>query len=122
MPAYESGDFDPPAPVVRAKVFGPDQTVYRGVPLLLDTGADISVIPLDVATAVGAVIHHSSVPVEFLGGERMTCAQGDLVVEFLKYRFQGRFLLAESAYGVLGRNVLNLLLLTIDGPNLLWSA
>jgi hypothetical protein len=43
MPAYDAARFDPPAPValviVRSKELGID---IRDVPLLLDTGADVS--------------------------------------------------------------------------------
>jgi len=42
--------------------------------------------------------------------------QAELQVEFLRFRFRGRFLLGESEYGVVGRNILNLLVLTLDGP------
>jgi len=31
------------------------------------------------------------------------------------------FLLGPASYGILGRNVINHLILTLDGPRLLWS-
>lgn len=121
MQAYEAGDFEPPAPVVRATVRGPNNAVYHEVPLLIDTGADISLIPLDVANTVEAQTRPSEAPVQFLDGEEITCLQADLTVEFLRYRFSGPFLVVGSRHGILGRNILNLLLVTLDGPNLLWS-
>lgn len=122
MPAYESGDLEPPAPVVRAVVRGPSKVVYPDVPLLIDTGADVSLIPLDVANAVEAQTQPSDAPIQFLDGEEITCLQADLTIQFLRYRFRGAFLVAESPHGILGRNILNLLLVTLDGPDLSWSA
>ena len=40
---------------------------------------------------------------------------------FLRYRFRGSFLVAEADYGVAGRNILNLPVLTLDGPRQTWS-
>jgi predicted aspartyl protease len=116
MPTYEVDGFEPPAPVVRVTVSG-----QPNVPMLIDTGADISVVPLQVVEALGIETRPSAAPVQFLDGQQVTCPQADLTVEFLRYRFHGPFLIAESEYGVLGRNILNLLVLKLDGPNLSWS-
>lgn len=121
MPAYEAGDFEPPAPVVRATVRGQNNAAFRDVPLLIDTGADISVIPLAVVNAVGGVTRLSEAPIQFLDGEQINCLQAELTVEFMAFRFRGAFLTAECSYGVLGRNILNLLHIKLDGPNLSWS-
>lgn len=91
------------------------------VPLLIDTGADISIVPLAVATTVGAVIQPSGVPIQFSTGAETVLDRAELTVEFLRYRFRGSFLVTESSYGIAGRNMLNLLMLTLDGPHLTWS-
>ena len=52
MPAYESESFDPPAPLARAVVAGAGQTI-ADVRMLLDTGADVSVIPRAIAEQLG---------------------------------------------------------------------
>lgn len=121
MPAYEAGGFDPPVPVVRATVRGPEGTVQNDVPMVIDTGADVSLIPLGVAQAVEAATQPSSAPIRFLEGEPISVPQADLCLEFLGYRFRGPFLLLDSTYGILGRNVLNLMIVTLDGPSLTWS-
>lgn len=121
MPRYETEGFQPPAAVVRAGVRGPGGLVLPNVPLLIDTGADVSVIPLGVAEAVGATIELSRVLVRFYSGTGETLNQAELSVEFARYRFEGQFLVAESEYGILGRNILNALSLTLDGPQLRWS-
>lgn len=64
MPAYETDGFDPPAAVIRGRVRGP-AGLFALVPLLIDTGADVSIIPLSIATSVGADVYPSNVPVQF---------------------------------------------------------
>jgi len=43
MPSYDAVDFEPPAPVARARVTSSTLTA-ADVPMLLDTGADVSVV------------------------------------------------------------------------------
>lgn len=119
MPTYEAAGFQPPAPVVRARVVGPGGS-HSDVPLLIDSGADISVIPLGAAHTVGARIRRSTAPIRFLAGEELVLDQADLAVEFLRYRFRGAFLVVDSTHGIVGRNILNALRLTLDGPGLEW--
>ena len=121
MADYEFGAWDPPAPIVRATVRGPQDAVAIDVPMLIDTGADISVVPQSAADAAGGVIVPSRIPVEFYTGTGESLDEANLSVEFARFRFEGLFLVADSDYGILGRNVINLMTLTLDGPNLIWS-
>lgn len=121
MPTYESDGFQPPAPVIHAHLRGPAESTIPDVPLLIDTGADLSVVPLRAATAVGAAMQPSAVPIQWYMGEETVLDWAELTVEFLGYRFRGSFLVADSSYGIVGRNMLNLVLLTLDGPRLTWS-
>jgi len=56
MPSYDSNAFDPPAPVarvlVRSQVTGEAKS---GVPMLLDTGADVTLLPMSVARELGVI-------------------------------------------------------------------
>ena len=122
MPEYEGDGWDPPAPIVRATVRGPSETVAADVPMLIDTGSEVSVVPQAVVEAVRAPISPSRVPVEFYSGAGEVWDEAHLSIEFARFRFEGLFLVAESSYGILGRNVLNLLVLALDGPDLAWSA
>jgi hypothetical protein len=46
MPAYDAARFDPPAPVALVVLRNPNTgAVCPDVPLLLDTGADVSLVP-----------------------------------------------------------------------------
>ncbi len=40
---------------------------------------------------------------------------------FLNKTFRGRFLLIDQEWGVIGRDILNYIFLSMDGPNLSWS-
>lgn len=122
MPAYEAGEFTPPAPVARVRVLGPAGDARDDIPLLIDTGADVSIIPRHVAAEVGAEIRASNVPLRFFDESEMDTAVATLTVELLRFRFQGQFVVADAPVGVLGRNILNLLVLTLDGPRQAWSA
>ncbi len=122
MPAYEAGEFEPPAPLAHVVVRGPRGITYPDLGMLLDSGADVSVVPLAAAEAVGAAIQPSGVSVRFYGGPGVAYLQAVLTIELLSYRFSGLFLVSESDYGILGRNILNLLITTLNGPRLHWSA
>ena len=122
MPKYEESGFNPPAPIVRARVRGPGPEIEDDVPLLLDSGADISVVPRAAAQAVGATIEPGVLPVQFLTGEASAYEQATLAIEFGGYRFRGSFMVLDAEYGVLGRNILNLLVVTLDGPRRTWTA
>lgn len=121
MPQYEIVGFVPPAPVAHAAVRGRTGQMQPDVPLLLDTGADVSLVPRHVAEAVGAEVHPSGVALRFYDGREAMCDVAELSVEVLHYRFQGAFVIVDAEHGVLGRNILNLLVLTLDGPQQVWS-
>jgi len=120
VPAYEAAGFQPPAPVIRARVIGP-AGARADVPLLLDSGADVSVIPRAAASAVGALVGRSTAAIQFLVGREIVLEEAELAVEFMRYRFRGAFLVVDSSHGIIGRNILNGFALTLDGPRLEWA-
>jgi predicted aspartyl protease len=121
VPTYEVEGFTPPAPVVRAVVRGPTGVAHADIPLLIDTGADVSAVPRAVAEGVAADVRTADVELQLYDG---TVTRGDvanLAVEFLRFRFQGKFVVADAPHGIVGRNILNLLVTTLDGPAAAWS-
>jgi hypothetical protein len=118
---YEAGDFEPPVAVARVVVRGPTNASVVNVPLLVDTGSDVSFLPADAVDAVGAALSPSSCAVESFNGMRASYEETTASIEFLGYRFRGQFLVTPAGYGILGRKILNVLVLTLDGPALRWS-
>ena len=58
MPKYDSS-FTPPAPVARVTLTNPHTgTALNDVPMLLDSGADVTLIPEWAAVALGLDITH----------------------------------------------------------------
>ncbi len=120
MPDYDSVNFAPPAPVVLATVQAEDGQRTQ-VPLLLDSGADGTIIPRSVALQVGARLRPSGAGVQGYTGERKPCELAELTVRFQGIAVAGTFLVADTEMGVLGRNMLNHVVLILDGPNLTWE-
>lgn len=122
MPEYDTGQFNPPAPFAHVILRNPDTgATYPDVPMLLDSGADISLIPQAIIPNLQLTI----VPdrryelIGFDGSTRLAQAvRAELV--FCNRTYRGQFLLIDQDWGILGRNILNTLSLLFDGPRLLW--
>jgi hypothetical protein len=91
------------------------------VPMLLDTGADISLVPrnqlseISAASALG-----QQYTLQGFDGQESSSQAIHLELHFLGKVFRGQFLLVDGPYGILGRNILNRLALTFNGPALMW--
>ena len=123
MPAYDSAIFRPPAPVASVTVRSPvtGRTVSN-VALLMDSGADVSLLPRQpIADLIDDSQKESQYEVEAFDGTRSLATVANLEVVFLGKSFRGQFLLVDSPYGYLGRNILNRLSLHFDGPTLSWK-
>jgi hypothetical protein len=92
-----------------------------GVPMLLDTGADVTLLPQGVAEELG--LSYSASSYELIGFEDRSSLARAVRAEmvFLGLTFRGQFLLVEQEWGIIGRNVLNAIPLTLDGPRLSWG-
>lgn len=86
--------------------------------MLLDSGSDITIVPKSAAMAVGANIEPYDIPLLAYSGEPIYRNRARLSMRFLRYTFRGDYLVDDVAMGILGRNVLNALVLTLDGPRL----
>ena len=122
MPTYDAR-FDPPAPVASATLRHPDSGARApDVPLLIDTGADVSLLPRAATERLG-VSPEKGRRYELVGfdGSRSFAEVVILDVIFFQRAFRGPYLLTDEARGILGRDVLNHILLLLDGPRGQWS-
>jgi len=121
MPSYDGEGFDPPAPVARVTL-RTSETSVSGVPMLLDTGADVTLIPQYAVERLGLGTA-SADEFRLIGFDGSTSAASVVQLEMLfqNRSFRGQFLIIEAEKGVIGRNVLNSLPILYDGPSLTWS-
>ena len=118
MPSYDASSFDPPAPVVRVTLRNPQSGVtVSDAPLVLDSGADVTLLPRD-AFAQLAMATLGDRRYELMGfdGHKSFAAVAMLDVLLLNRTFRGRYLLLDGEHGILGRDVLNHLVVLLDGP------
>jgi hypothetical protein len=122
MTAYDATLFSPPAPLERVILRNPaNGTTLAGVPMLLDSGADVTLIPRQCADHLGTPIGlDKTYELKGFDGSTSLAQAVDLHMVLLGRTFRGRFLLTEEPCGILGRNVLNCLSLVFDGPHLTW--
>ena len=122
MPDYDSTRFSPPAPVALVTLCNPESGMMKvGVTMLLDTGADVTLLPQGIAEELG--LSYSASSYELVGFEDRSSIARAVRAEmiFLGLTFRGQFLLVEQDWGIIGRNVLNAASLTFDGPKLSWE-
>ena len=122
MPSYEASHFDPPAPVARVTLRNPSSgATISDVLLLLDTGADVTLLPRTVVEQLGVLVVAGQ-RYELMGfdGSRSFAAVVMLDMIFLQRVFRGQYLLIKEERGVLGRDVLNHVVLHLDGPRQHW--
>lgn len=123
MPPYNTALFDPPAPVDRVTLRNPATGAsVRDIPMILDTGADVTLIPRFSLPGLAATpIKDKEYELMSFDGYRTYASAVHLELRFCHKTFRGRFLVIDQAWGILGRNVLNAIAITLDGPNLTWS-
>ena len=123
MPAYDAERFSPPAPFARVTCKNPDTgKAWVDMPMLLDTGADVSLLPMAILERVGlAAVPERRYELIGFDGNASTAPVVRAVVVFCGRTFRGQYLLIDQEYGILGRNILNAVPLTLDGPRLVWD-
>jgi len=123
MPSYDASRFDPPAPVAQVALRDMQTgATVRDVPLLLDTGADITLLPQVAVERLGVAIQTER-SYELRGFDGSISAAPVVVLDliFLGRAFRGPYLVIAREDGIVGRDVLNHVSLLLDGPLLLWS-
>ena len=123
MPLYDSDRFDPPAPVASVTLRHPVTGVsLSDVPLLMDSGADVTILPREAVEKLGIVpVANKVYELQGFDGSLQMAEMVQLELVFLHKRFKGQFLLIDQPVGILGRNILNAVVLLFDGPNVQWD-
>lgn len=123
MPAYDTSLFDPPAPLARVLIRNQENgNKVSDVPMLLDTGADVTLIPQSAIDQLSANINlNESYELMGFDGSLSVAQVVEVDLIFLKRVFRGRFLITDQKYGIIGRDILNHLSLVFDGPHLNWG-
>jgi hypothetical protein len=124
MAAYDGAHFDPPAPVavVTLRAVGGGGATVGDVELLLDNGADVTLLPRAAVERVGGVDVAGGKRFELMGfdGSRSEAVAVMVEMVFLDRTFRRQYLLIDEERGVLGRDVLNHVAVLLDGPGLRW--
>ena len=119
--AYDATHFDPPAPVARVTLRAADGGVTVA-DVLVDTGADTTLLPRAAVERLGVpVLTDQTYELVGLGGARSFAPSVMLDMLFLRRAYRGRYLLIEEERGILGRDVLNHVVVLLDGPRGQWS-
>lgn len=123
MSTYDSDLFDPPAPLARVTIRHPlSGATVSDVPMLLDTGADVTLLPQAFVERLG-ISGDSNEGYELKGfdGNVSVARVVEVDLLFVRRAFKGRFLLMDQEWGLIGRDVLNHVSLLFDGLRLDWS-
>ena len=119
-----SETYYPPAPIAKVKLRNPETLVSAtDVPMLLDTGADITLLPKSFCDAIGVKISETE-SLELEGFNQTTTIAFYVRLDFifLNKIFRGKFLVYDQDEGIVGRDVLNMFSIIFDGKNLEWKA
>ena len=123
MPTYDSTLFTPPAPLAHVTLRDSEtNATVSDVPMLLDSGADVTLIPEQFIALLGKKIDPAT-GYEVMGfdGSKSIVQVVTLHLVFLKRVFKGQFLVRDQEWGILGRDVLNHVVIVFDGPGLRWD-
>ncbi len=123
MPRYDALQFNPPAPVAQVQLRNPQQpSRLTSVLMLIDSGADVTLVPLAAATEIGLSIDtEQGYELSGFDGQQSIAFPVALELTFSGRTFRGQFLVLDHSMGIIGRNLLNLLRITLDGPQLAWT-
>lgn len=116
MPTDDSMWFNPPAPLARVTLRNPNSGgLLPDVPMLLDSGSDVTLLPRASVNQLGmAAVSGEIYELEGFDGSTSFASAAQLELFFLERTFRGKYLLIDQEWGVLGRDILNLLSLLFD--------
>ncbi|MBA3947228.1 MAG: hypothetical protein H0X37_22050 [Herpetosiphonaceae bacterium] len=88
--------------------------------LLIDSGADVTLLPRTAVDQLGVVIMDDQYEIMGFDARITLAAVARVDLLFLRRTFKGSYLLIDQDHGILGRDILNLLALVLDGPGQTW--
>jgi len=123
MPAYDASLFDPPAPVAVVSIRDPGKgKTVHDVPMLIDSGSDISLIPQTSIDELELEVDpNAGYELQGFDGRSSLAQAVTLDLIFAKKIIRGKYVVVNSGMGVLGRDVINHLAILLDGPRLSWQ-
>lgn len=123
MPTYDAMRFSPPAPVALVTLRNRDTgLVLEDVPMLLDSGADGTLVPQEAITRLRLEpISEMNFRMTGFDGSAQFAQAVYLELLFLGRTFRGDYLPIDQEWGIIGRNILNFVPLFFDGPRLTWG-
>ena len=122
MPAYDDRLFSPPAPVVYTTLRNSHTgNTQSDVPMLIDSGADVTLLPKSVSASLQVERAGMSYELIAFDGTKSHAEAVRAELVFLQRTFKGQFLLIDQEIGILGRDILNHVCLVLDGPRLQWD-
>ncbi len=115
--------FEPPAPIAKIALRKIDTGERIGdVSMLLDTGADISLLPSSIVENLKIKpLLNETFKLEGTYGNQKSVEVFYLQVIFLGKRYTGKYSLIDDEIGILGRDILNQVSILFDGLNLTWQ-
>lgn len=110
--------FHPPAPVLQIGLAFPDESPRVNLPALIDTGADMTHVPLQVLKRLKVPVLYSATVRSSPASPRQPVAvhEVDLIVNDVRYPSIEVYGDANEEIIVLGRNFLNKMRIVLDGP------
>lgn len=108
--------FDPPAAVVPVRVSKPLGEDAVLVPMLVDTGADCTLLPMSTIRQL-ALPQVEVIALSGIGGARQRSTVHAAAIQLGVLRLLAR-VVAFTDEAILGRDILNQVLMTLDGPGL----
>ncbi len=121
---YDRDYHDPPAPLARVVLGRPGSDAkIEGLRMLLDSGAATTLLPGEPCRELGIEpIADRFIEVEGYDGNRKQLRVVDAMIVLQGYKFKGEYLVDEGReIGVIGRNILNKIIVELNGPKLIWA-
>lgn len=107
---------DPPAPVIPVRISGPIGEEAMMLPMLVDTGADCTLVPALIVRRLG-LPQIDVISLTGVGGAKRRATVHATAVEFGGLRLLAR-VVAFVDEAILGRDLLNQIIVRLDGPGL----